>query len=157
MIYWKNFKKTVKTFVLASFLFVSTVAFADLVPWKDYETSDAVWSVTTVKVDSNMGDAYLEGLKKTWAAGNETAKELGHIEDYQIFRSNMAESGEFNLLLVVKFADGTDLLPSQKRYDEFMAKWGEKRAKESTEFAQKNYPAMRKITGEYQMRLITLK
>lgn len=149
--------KTVKSFLFAGILLASSAAFADLEPWKDYEMSDAVWSVTTVKVDSNMGDAYLEGLKKTWAAGNETAKELGHIEDYAIYRSELPESGEFNLLLVIKFANGTDLLPSRERYDAFMAKWGEQRAKESTEFAQKNYPAMRKITGEYQLREITLK
>jgi hypothetical protein len=42
-----------------SCLFISGIAMADLDPWKDYEVSDAVWSVTTVKVDSNMGDAYL--------------------------------------------------------------------------------------------------
>lgn len=146
-----------KTLLCGSILAFSTAAFADLEPYKDYETSDAVWSVTTVKVDSNMGDAYLEGIEKTWAAGNEVAKELGHIEDWAIYRSELPESGQFNLLLVIKFASGEDLLPSQERYNEFMAKWGEERAQESTEYAQKNYPGMRKITGEYRMREITLK
>ena len=32
------------------------IAFADLDPYADYDISDAVWSVTTVNVDSNMGD-----------------------------------------------------------------------------------------------------
>jgi hypothetical protein len=40
-----------------SCLFVSGAAMADLEPWKDYTVSDAVWSITTVKVQSNMGDA----------------------------------------------------------------------------------------------------
>ena len=52
----------------------TSAAFADLTPWEDYETSDAVWSVTTIKVDPNMGDAYLEGLAKTWVASNKIAK-----------------------------------------------------------------------------------
>jgi hypothetical protein len=38
-----------------------------------------------------------------------------------------------------------------------MEEWGEARDKETTEFAQKNYPAMRKITGQYLMREVTLK
>ncbi len=40
-------------------LFLTGVAFADLEPWKDYDISDAVWAVTTVKVDANMDDDFL--------------------------------------------------------------------------------------------------
>lgn len=68
--------------VLALFL-GSAVAFADLDPWTDYELSDAVWSVTTVRVDANMDDAYLEGLAETWVTTNEVAKKLGQIEEYR--------------------------------------------------------------------------
>ena len=136
---------------------LSSVAYADLTPYTDYTVSDAVWSVTTVKVDANMGDAYLEGLQKTWAAGNDLAKELGHIEDYWIYRSDLPQSGDFNLLLIVKLKDTSDLAPSQEKHDAFMKKWGEKKNKELTEFAQKNYPAMRTITGQYNLREITLK
>ena len=81
----------------------STAAFADLEPWKDYTISEAVWQVTTIKVHSNMDDAYLEGLKKTWVASNDVAKKLGQIEEYHIYRSDLGESGSFNLMLVVKF------------------------------------------------------
>ncbi len=59
----------------------STVAWADLEPRKDYETSEAVWSVTTIKVLPNMDDAYLEGIAKTWVSTNEVAKKLGQIEE----------------------------------------------------------------------------
>lgn len=138
-------------------VFVPVIAMADLEPWKDYEVSDAVWSVTTVKVDPNMDDAYLEGLQQTWAAGNEVAKKLGQIEDYTIYRSDLPQSGNFNLLLVVKFANTSDLAPNKERYDAFMAEWGKQRADESTEYAQKNYPGMREITGEYLVREITFK
>ncbi len=138
-------------------MFLASPVFADLDPWTDYEVSDAVWNVTTVKVDANMGDAYLEGIKQTWAASNEVAKELGQIEEYSIFRSDLPQSGYFNLLLIVKFANTADLAPNRERDEAFLEAVGKEKADASTEYAQKNYPAMRKITGEYQMREITLK
>ena len=143
----------------AFLIFVMTfgTAFADLQPYKDYDISDAVWSMTTIRVAANMDDAYLEGIKKTWAASNKVAQELGQIESWSIFRSDLPQSGHFNLLLIVKFANTADLAPNKARYDEFMAEWGEARSEETTEYSQKNYPGMRKITGEYYMREITLK
>ena len=140
-----------------SCLFVANVATADLDPWTDYEISDAVWSVTTVKVHSNMADAYLEGLRETWIPGNKIAQELGQIDDWWIYRSDLQDSGDFNLLLVVKFANTAKLAPNKAEYEKFMARYTKAQADKSTEFAQKNYPGMREITGEYQMRLITIK
>ena len=55
---------------------VASLAVADFEPWADYELSEGVTNVTTVKVDSNMIDNYLEGLSQSWAAANEIAKEL---------------------------------------------------------------------------------
>lgn len=144
-------------FTSIALLMVSVVAFADLEPYKDYDVSDAVWSVTTVRVDANMGDAYLEGLKNTWASGNKVAQELGQIESWAIFRSDLPQSGDFNLLLVVKFANTSDLAPNKERYDAFMKAFGEERTQETTDYAQKNYPGMRELTGQYLMREITLK
>jgi len=138
-------------------MFLASPVFADLEPWTDYEVSDAVWLVTTVKVDANMGDAYLEGIKQTWAASNEVAKELGQIEEYSIFRSDLENSGSFNLLLVIKFANTADLAPNKERYEAFIEAWGQANADASTDYAQKNYPGMRELTGEYMMREITLK
>ncbi len=145
-----------KSIFCAVSLLLSGAAFADLEIYKDYEVSDAVWSVTTVKVDANMGDAYLEGIEKTWAAGNKVAQELGQIESWSIFRSILPQSGDFNLLLIVKFADTSDLAPNKAEYDRFMAEWGEERNQEVTEYSQKNYPGMREITGDYLLREITL-
>ena len=138
-------------------MFLASPVFADLEPWTDYEVSDAVWLVTAVKVDANMGDAYLEGIKQTWAASNEVAKELGQIEEYSIFRSDLENSGSFNLLLVIKFANTADLAPNKERYEAFIEAWGQANADASTDYAQKNYPGMRELTGEYMMREITLK
>ena len=143
--------------VLVGVVFIAALAVADLTPWKDYEVSESVWSVTTVKVDSNMGDAYLEGIKATWAAGNEIAMELGQIEEYKILRSDLPESGNFNLLLMVKLKDTDALAPTQERFEAFVQKWGQAQVDQSTEYAQKNYPAMRELTGQYFLREITLK
>jgi len=139
------------------FLFVSSVSMADLTPWEDFEVSDAVYSVTTVKVDSNMGNAYLEGLRETWIPGNKIAQELGQIESWSIYRSDLPESGDFNLILVVKFANTSDLAPNKEAYDAFMAKYTTEVADAATEYSQKNYPAMRELTGQYMMREVTIK
>ncbi len=139
------------------FVFLSSVAHADFEMWQDYEPSKEVWVATTVKVDSNMGEVYLEGLSNTWAPSMEVSKKLGHVEDYWIYASDMPQSGDFNVLLVIKFADSADLAPNKARYDEFMKEFTKKRADEGTEKARKEYPSIRTITGEYQLRRITLK
>jgi hypothetical protein len=108
-------------------LSVSCPAWADLKPWDDYDISDSVWLVTTINVSPNMGDAYLEGLKRSWITQNEIARELGHIEDYKIYRSEPFEGEGFNFLLVVKFKDTSDLAPSKEKYKAFVKKWGRKK------------------------------
>ncbi len=138
-------------------MFLASTATADLTPWQDYELRDAVYSATTVKVDPNMRDASLEGIKQTWAASNAVAQELGQIEDYWIYRSDLPQSGHFNLLLVIKFANSSDFAPNKERYDAFIEAWGQANADASTDHAQKNYPGMRKITANYMMREVTLK
>ena len=142
---------------LVAVLVIPGLAMADLTPWEDYEVSDAVWSVTTVKVDSNMGDAYLEGLRETWIPGNKIAMELGQIEDWAIYRSDLPESGDFNLMLVIKFANTEDLAPNKAEYERFMEAFTQELADSTTEYAQKNYPAMRELTGQYLMRKIDIK
>ena len=146
--------KMISLFVAMAF--GSAVAYADLEPWKDYTISDAVWSVTTIKVHSNMSDAYLEDLKKTWVDSSEVAKKLGQLEEYHIYRSDLPESGSFNMLLVVKFKNNDSLGPNKARYQAFMKEWGEERNKKTTATAQHDYPAMRDITGQYNMREITI-
>lgn len=147
--------KYIVTPFLLTLLSVSVVA--DLEPYKDYELSESVWSISTIKVDPNMGDAYLEGIKKTWVASNEVGKKLGQIKDYSIFRSELPQSGDFNLLLVVEFENTSDLAPNKKKYEEFMKEWGNAKQDETREISQKNYPGMRTISGEYLMREVTIK
>ncbi len=139
--------------VLAGFV---SVALADLEPWTDYDISEGVTSVTTVKVDSNMIDKYLEGLKQTWAPANDVAKELGQIEGYWIHVSQLPASGDFNVVLGIDYKDSASLQPDKAEYEAFMKKWGEENQKRSDQIVL-TYPDIREITGEYMMRSITLK
>ena len=125
--------------------------------YKDYTPSKEVWSMTTIKVNPGMGDMYLENLKKTWIDSNEIAKDLGHIEDYAIYWSELPQSGDFNMVLLVKFKDVSQLEPSEARYNAFMKKWSEEQVKNSDETVAKVYPNLRTITGEYMLRKITVK
>lgn len=150
-------RPSLKLLLAAATLVGCAIAYADFTPWKDYTISESVWYVTTVKVEPNMEDVYLEGLKSGWARSMESAKKLGHIEEYRIFTSSTPASGDFNLLLVVKFKNAAAMAPSKERFDAFMKEVGEAMSKQRTEHAQKAYPTIRKITGDYMMREITLK
>jgi hypothetical protein len=129
-------------------------AVAQLEPYKDYDVAEATSFVTTVRVQANMLDYYLEGLKETWVASNEVAKKLGQIEGYNVYTSALPGSGDFNLVLVVHYKNTADLGPSRARYEAFMREWGEQRNQESRETAQ-TYPNLREITGDYVMNEIT--
>lgn len=139
--------------ILASF---ASVATADLDAWTDYDIGEGVSNVTTVKVDSNMIDKYLEGLSETWAPANDVAIELGQIESYSIYVSELPNSGSFNVVLVTNMSSAADLQPSKDRYDTFMKKWGEANQKKSDEIVV-TYPDIREITGEYLLREIKFK
>jgi len=132
---------------------VASLAVADFEPWTDYELSEGVTNVTTVKVDSNMIDNYLEGLSQSWAPANEIAKELGHIEGYWIHVSQLPNSGDFNVVLGIDFKDSAALQPDKAKYDAFMKKWGEANQARSDELV-KMYPDIREIVGEYNMRSV---
>ena len=135
---------------------VTSVAVADFEMWKDYEVSEGVTNVTTVKVDSNMIEDYLEGLSQSWAPANDIAKELGHIEGYWIHVSELANSGDFNVVLGVDFKNSAALQPDKAKYDAFMKKWSEAQQERSDELVRM-YPDIREIVGEYHMRSVTFK
>ena len=146
-------QKIILAFLLLGLAFNAN---AQLQPFTDYDISESVWSVTTVRVDPNMGDHYLERLKNTWVKSFEIAKELGTIVDYAIYRSQLPQGGDFNLLLVVEYANSAAMEPSEERYNAFMEKWGEENQAVSDKIVQE-YPSMRTITGQYNVRRITIK
>ena len=145
-----------KILTITFLMFLSCNAFAQLEPFTDYDISKELWNITFIKVDPNMGDDYLEGLRDTWVASNRVAKELGQIEDFAIYSSQLQQSGDVNLFLVVKFADSSQLEPNKEEYDRFMKAWGEAN-QDKTRSIVKNYPSMREITGEYLVRKIDIK
>ena len=124
--------------------------------YKDYELGTEIMTVTTVKVDPNMGDVYLAGLQSSWVKAVKIQKELGYIKDWKIYGSDLPNSGNFNMMLVVTFNNSADLEPNKKKYEAFMKKWTEADEKMSNEIAAK-YPEVRTLTGEYQMREIMMK
>ena len=139
--------------LLAGFV---SVAAADLEAWTDYDIKEGVSNVTTVKVDSNRIDTYLEGLSKTWAPANDIAIKLGQIESYSIYVSELPNSGAFNVVLVTNMKDASALQPTKERYDAFMKAWGEKNKAVNDEIVP-TYPDIRTIVGEYLVREITFK
>jgi hypothetical protein len=134
----------------------ASIASADLEPWTDYEMSEGVSNVTTVKVDSNMIDKYLEGLRSSWVPANKLLMEQGQIKDYGIFVSELPNGGDFNVILVVRFESAADLQPAKDKYEAFMKAWGEENQEKSDKIVL-TYPDIRTITGEYLFREITLK
>lgn len=147
-----------KLIVLSTVLamFASPVS-AQLQPWKDYEASDGVLLVTHVDLDPGTFGIYLEGLKSTWVAANEVAKELGQIEDYAIYSNQYGSADDFDLVLVVKMASTADIAPNQERYEAFLEAWGQANIDQSNETVLELYNKIRRIQGNYLLREITLK
>ena len=145
---------TVATFGLA---FLATPASAQLQPWEDYEASDSVWVITHVDLDPGTFGIYLEGLKSTWIAANEVAKELGQIEDYAIYSNQYGADEDFDLILVVQMASTDDLAPNRARYDEFMEAYGKANIDKANETVLELYNKIRRIKGTYLLRKIEVK
>ena len=136
---------------------ISTPAAAQMQVFEDYEPSQAVWEMVTVNVEPGEFETYLENLKNTWVQGNEIAKRLGHIEDYAIFGNTNGAGKDFDLILLVKYGSTADLAPSKERYQAFMREWGKQREESSQKTVREVYNNIRELTGQYQLREITIK
>ncbi len=153
---------SIRRFAAAAIALLGVVSFAlpasaQLQPWEDFEPSDAVVEMTLVDLDEGALGTYLEGLKSTWLAANELAKELGHIEDYAIYGSQYGAADEFDLVLVVFYASSADVAPSRERYEAFLERWGEENMKRSNKKVVELYNKIRRIKGTYMLRKITVK
>ena len=134
----------------------TTLAQERLEVYQDYDLGTEITLITTVKIDANMEDIYLAGLRNSWVKAVGVQKELGFIKDWKILASDLPQSGEFNMILMVMFESAADLEPSKKKYTAFMKKWSEEARKQMNQIESK-YPEVRTITGEYRMREIILK
>jgi hypothetical protein len=134
---------------------VSAPASAQLKQYQDYTVSNSVSNITTVKVKENMVEDYLQGIRGSWVASSEAEKRLGHIMDYKVYVSDLANSGEFNVVLVTTFKNTSDLAPNKARYEAFMRAWGTQNEASNRTTTTTVYPNLRHITGEYLMREVT--
>ena len=134
----------------------SAVAKDRLEIYQDYDLGTEIMTMTTVKIDPNMGDVYLAGLQQSWVKAVEIQKSLGFIKDWKIYGSDLSVSGDCNMLLGVTFNSASDLEPSKKKYAAFMKKWSENDKKTSEKISAK-YPEVRTLTGEYRFREIIMK
>jgi len=139
------------------FAIFASPASAQLQPWQDYEASDSVWIVTHVDLDPGTLGIYLEGLKSTWIAANEVAKELGQIKDYAIYSNQFGAADEFDLVLVVELEGTEDLAPNRERYEKFLEAYGQANIDKANDTVLELYNKIRKIKGTYLLRKITVK
>jgi ABC-type branched-subunit amino acid transport system substrate-binding protein len=92
----------------------------------------------------------------SWVKAVKIQKELGGIKDWKIYGSDLPQSGDFNMILMVMFNSAADAEPNKKRYQKFMKKWGAKNEKGSNKISA-TYPEVRTLTGEYRFREIMMK
>jgi hypothetical protein len=141
------------TMALAMF---ASSASAQLQPWKDYEASDS-GIVTHVDLDPGTMGIYLEGLKSTWIAANEVAKELGQIKDYAIYSNQFGSADDFDLVLVIEMEGTDDIAPNRERYEKFLEAYGQANLDKGNETVLELYNKIRRIQGNYLLREITVK
>ena len=148
-------KHIIKFFGLCCILFAFSSQ-AELEIYKDYDLGSEIISMTTVRIDPNMEDIYLEGLRESWVKAVRLQKKLGYIKDWKIYGSELPQSGDFNLVLMVIFEKSSDLEPNQEKYNTCMKSWGKANQDNSREVT-KTYPNVRTLTGEYRLREIMIK
>lgn len=136
---------------------IAVPASAQLQVWEDYEASDSVWVVTHVDLDPGTLGIYLEGLKSTWIAANEVAKELGQIKDYAIYSNQFGASDEFDLVLVVEMESTDDLAPNRERYEKFLDAYGKANIDKANDKVLELYNKIRRIKGTYLLRKLDVK
>ena len=59
------------------------------------------------------------------------------------------------MVLIVNFANTSDLAPNRARYEAFMERWGTANQAATRRTTTTVYPNLREITGEYLMREVT--
>ncbi len=148
--------KTMGLGAAAAAMAFAAPAAAQMQVYEDYAPSEEVVEMTTVKVDEGQFETYLEGLKSTWIAANEVAKELGHIKNYAIWGVPYGDNS-VNLILTITYPSTAHTGPSKERYDEFMERWGQERIEAGNKTVLELYNKIRKIQGVYLLRRIDVK
>ena len=88
---------------------------------ESWETQETVYNVTLVRIHPNMGDQYLNNLKRTWVTGVKEAIAEGLTTDYAIYSTITPNDAGYNLILVTEH-------PNLASFDA-TAEWREKIAR----------------------------
>jgi len=148
-----------KVILCLSFTLFSGQAFAQLEPYTDFDTSDDVTISTYVKVAENMIPYYLEGISKTWVPAMKYSQQQGYVKSWNVMVSDLAESGNFNVILNITYKDDAAARGNEEQYKKVEAYVRNNilSDEESDEIVQNKYPNMRKIVGEYRIRNVIFK
>lgn len=150
-------KTAIVCVVLGVALCLAAPATAQLKLGKDYETSEAIFNVTNVKVKPNMLGFYLQGLKQTWVTSQEVAKEMGHIRDCALYWSETPDGGDYNLTLVVTYENLAQYEKARKEFAAFDEAVNKRISDQKSQELTATYPDMREIVDEQLNRRITFK
>ncbi|MDX1530534.1 MAG: hypothetical protein R3362_03325 [Rhodothermales bacterium] len=131
---------------------------ASLTYGEDYTYTGEVHEVTTVQVAPNRVDHYLAGLAESWVSGNEVAIEMGLMKDYKIYVSELANSGDFNVMLVSIYESAAQRhrFEDPDTYAEFEGRVEERLSEEESFEITEGYTRIRDIVGQYLMREVEL-
>lgn len=67
-----------------------------------WETQETVYNVSLIRIHPNMGERYLNNLKRTWVTGVEEQKAEGLVTDYRLYTSITPNDQGYNLILVTE-------------------------------------------------------
>ena len=152
-------KNRFKMLVILCFVF-SMISISSVSIAQDIYDSKTVWRISTIRIDANMEDKYLENLSKTWKMSMDMAKEEGLIKSYKILKGPAANEADYNLLLMVENEKMGDYDPDPTKD----AKWETIEEKVIAELSKETfdetvamYGDIRKFLGVKIMREIELK
>ena len=136
-------------------LLISNFAFAEI--YEDYEPSEQVTELTVIAVQPNYMDDYLVNLKKTWVRNSEIQKELGHIVDYAVWTSEVANSP--NLWITVTYENMGAMQQTKEKYDPVNKIMAERFSETDEEYntISKSYEEIRKMVDHQIINRVNFK
>jgi hypothetical protein len=120
-----------------------------------YTEGAPVWQITMVKTKPGMGDDYLKALAKIFKSTNDEAKKQGIITDYKILLGDASTQQDYDILLMVEYANMAALDGLRDKTDPIGAKMVGNEDQQR-QMAVKRLE-IREIVGGKLMREITLK
>lgn len=123
-----------------------------------WNTLEPVYVATTIKIHPNMGEQYLQNLKRTWVSGVKAAMEEGLTTDYWVFSSLTPNDGGYNLMIVTQHPN-LAALDANDAWRAKLARIEERTLQmiseaETDEITANVYPNIRTITSEKMLREI---